>query len=541
VAEICYRLDGLPLAIELAAARIKLFPPEALLARLSNRLALLTGGPRDLPARQQTLRNTIAWSYDLLSAEEQALFRRLGVFVGGCTLEAAEAVLRTEGRGLSEESPVSVLSPQSSVLDRLAALVDKSLLRRAEGLDGEARFVMLETVREYALERLAESGEAEALRRQHAEHFVARATQNEPAMDWDYREAAWYTRYVSDIDNYRAALAWSHEASDGAETELRLASALGEFWIHQGALDEAHFWIEQALHRSGTTSSHVQARLLKAAARLAFMENDNARAIAFEEQRLLLWRQLGDRLQIADSLHSIGVVARNLGDLDRSRVAVEEALQLYREAGFALGIPIVLLALGDIAFDLGDHTQALVLFQEGLALGRQHGTLWVVATALMTLARVARAEGDYARAIELYEESLAGFLELEHSFSVFVFFELAQVTIDLGDYARAAALFRQCISEYKEARWIIPSSLEGLAALAAAQDNGERAAQLWGAAEVIREATSLPIDAIDARAYERWVAAARTRFDANVFAAAWAAGRAMTMEQAIAYALSDAI
>jgi tetratricopeptide (TPR) repeat protein len=320
---------------------------------------------------------------------------------------------------------------------------------------------------------------------------------------------------------------------------LGLVSALGEFWIHHGALDEARVWIEQALDRSGTASTLAQARLFEVAARLAFMENDNARAIAFQEQRLLLWRQLGDRLQIADSLHSIGVVARNLGDLDRSRVVVEEALRLYREAGFELGIPSVLLSLGDIAFDLSDYAQATVLFQEGLALARQDGNPYTVATALMTLARVVRAEGDYARAIELYKESLAAFLELEDAFGVFVLFELAQATIDLGDYARATALFRQIISEHKEARWTIPASLEGLAALAAAQGAGERAARLWGAAEVVREATNLPIDAIDARAYERWVAAARTRFDANAFAAAWAAGRAMTVEQAIAYALSE--
>jgi tetratricopeptide (TPR) repeat protein len=536
VAEICYQLDGLPLAIELAAARVKLFTPGALLARLGNRLQVLTGGPRDLPARQQTLRNTIDWSYNLLDAEEQALFRRLGVFVGGCTLEAAEAVLRTEGRGLSDETAISVLSPQSSVLEGLAALIDKSLLRQEVGPNGAPRFTMLETVREYALERLAASTETEEMRQRHAEYFLALAIEDEPARAYEYRDVAWHARRAADIDNLRAALAWSHTMPDYAEPFLRMVAALWWFWLHRGAMNEARTWIELALLQRYSASLFAQAKLFMMAADLAFYENDNARSIAFTEQALDLWQQIGDRFHIADSHHAIAVLSRNLGDLDRSLIAAEKALSVYIELGDIQGIAVAYLARGDIAFDRGDYALATVMFHEGLALARQCGNLSAVSDALRCLARVARAEGDYTRAVTLHEESLAE-RSASNVFDPFGILELGQAVIDQGDYARATVVFWELLSKYKETGWTIPATLEGLAALAATQGAGERAARLWGAAEAIREATDLPMDKPEVLEYERRVAAAHARFGSAAFAAAWVAGRALTLEQAIAEAL----
>jgi tetratricopeptide (TPR) repeat protein len=541
VAEICYRLDGLPLAIELAAARVKLFPPEALLARLSNRLALLTGGPRDLPARQQTLRNTIDWSYNLLNEEEQTLFRRLGVFVGGCTLEAAEAICGGwelgDGRwGLDPPAPTPISQLPTPVLDGLASLVDKSLLKQVDGPDGEARFVMLETVREYALERLEESGEIAALRRRHAEYFFELATEDSPCTYYDYRELAWYIQRAADYDNIRAALTLSHAVSDGVEMELCMTAALIEFWLHQGSVVEAHAWIGRALARSDTASLYAQAKLFRAAGELAFQEKDLSHGMAFLQRALALWRQLEDNTQIAGILISLGIMTRNLGDLARSRAAVEEALELFRAANIAWGIAGALLAVGDIAFDEGDYVRAAALFQEGLELGRKHGNQRVVPTALVTLARVARVRGDYVRTMALCEESLVLFDQQEDMFAAFVRYEMGEFALDQGDYARAISAFQECITKHQESQWTI-DSIEGLAATAAVQGDGERAAQLWGAAEAFREATGSQLDALEVRNYERWVTAARTRFDADAFAAAWAAGRALTLEQAIAEAL----
>jgi predicted ATPase/DNA-binding XRE family transcriptional regulator len=530
IAEICARLDGLPLAIELAAARIKLFTPHTLLARLDQRFAVLTDGPCDLPARQQTLRNAVAWSYELLTEGEQALFRRLGVFVGGWTIEAAETVCG--GSDAADPTPISQLP--TPILDGLAALLDQSLLRQKSDSASEARFTMLETIREYAIEQLETSGEADALRQRHTDYFLTLVEAAEPEF-YGPDQWTWLARLEVEHDNLRAALTWSHAAPDGAEREVRLVGALGDFWFDRGALNEARVWIEQALARHHSVSPLAQAMLFRAAAGLAFHENDNPRAIAFEEQALLLWRQFGDRLQIADSLDRLGRVTRIFGDLDRSRVAVEEALQLFREVGVPSRIAGALLAQGDIAFDLGDYTLATTLFQEGLALARQHADPDYAAVALLTLARVARAEGDYAQAVALYEESLDGYPS-KHGFSTFILFELGKATIDQGDYARATALFRVLMVEHKEVRWTLPAGLESIAAIAAAQGANERAAQLWGAAEALRESTGLPMNTLEIQDYERWVSAARARIDSVTFATAWAAGRAMSLNQAIAEA-----
>jgi predicted ATPase len=334
VAEICARLDGLPLAIELAAARIKLFPPEALLARLSSRLALLTGGARDLPTRQQTLRHTIAWSYDLLNADEQALFRWMSVFVGGCTLEAAEAVTTLNVQTFE----------RSNILDGLAALVDKSLLRQREDSDGDPRFVMLETIREYALERLEASGEAERLRRQHAHYYLALSEEESPKYD------IWTRRLEREYDNLCLALAWSQTAAGDAEINLRLAILLWGFWFLRGYWNEARGALERALsHPQGVGRTYAHAQACRNLADLLALQGDYAAAQTQFERSLLLFRELGDTVRCAWVMHKLGWLAREQGDAVTAWARLEESLALSHELGDMLGVAATLMTMAEVA------------------------------------------------------------------------------------------------------------------------------------------------------------------------------------------------
>jgi predicted ATPase/class 3 adenylate cyclase len=326
VAELCRRLDGLPLAIELAAARARLLPPSAMLAHLAGTtgapsLRLLTGGPRDVPARQQTLRETIAWSYDLLEPEEQSQFRRLAIFVGGCTIEAAEAV--------HEATPAAHLLDLDDVLDGLDSLLAKSLLRRVEGIDGVQRYTMLETIREYGLESLALNGELAALQRWHAEFFVALAEDADIGMRGP-EQARWYDRLTAEQDNMRAALEWSLTPEGDADLGLRLSGALAWFWYNRSPLGEARRWLDRVLsHGSGPSLGRVRA--LAGAARIAHMQQDSVTARPLLEECLTLAHQLGDRWWVAWVLHLLGRVAYFDGDAEVARSLGEQSLTLARE------------------------------------------------------------------------------------------------------------------------------------------------------------------------------------------------------------------
>jgi predicted ATPase/class 3 adenylate cyclase len=528
IAEICYRLDGLPLAIELAAARVKFFSPEALLARLERRLQVLTGGPRDLPVRQQTLRNTIDWSYNLLDPSEQALFRRLGVFVGGCTLEAAEAVLRTEGRGLSEESSVSVL-------DRLESLTDKSLLRHIEGPDGEPRFVMLETVSEYALERLEESSEAEAIRRRHTSYFLSLAETAERHR-YTPTQGIWLLRLDADHDNMRAALTWSQTAAVNVDVCARLAGALQWFWYIRRYKSEGRAWLERVLQQSTGTAAPARAKALYGAGRF---QSDRGRANALIEQALAVWRELGDKPGMADALLNLGRVARLRGDYERSGKLVRESLALFREQQIMWGVVWALISLGDVALDQGDSAQALEPLQEALALteslGDTYGNMW----ARCLRGRLAHLQGDLGRAAMLLEESLA-WLRNWRSPSIFeVLNDLGRVVLDQGDTDRAAALFGEGLklSWEPENEIGIAFSLVGLAGVAGELGQPARAAQLLGAAETIRESIGRSLTPVERTVYDRYAATIRAQLDDATFAVMWTEGQKMTLEQAKAKAL----
>ncbi len=491
IAELCVRLDGLPLAIELAVARIKLLPPQALLARLIQRFQLLTSGAQDMPARQQTLRNTVQWSYNLLNIEEQRLFRRLSVFVGGCTLEAVETICAALSDG----------DATIQVLDTVASLIDKSLLQQTEQEGEEPRLSMLETVREYGLECLSVSGEAVVTRRAHAHYYLSLAEKAEPHLI-AAEQLEWLDRLEREQDNLRATLSWLME-SEEMEMALRLCAALLVFWLVRAHLSEVQRWLEKALAGSSAVVASVRAKALFVAARIADHRNDYDHAVVLNEESLKLYRELGDKRGIAITLNSLGHLALAQGDYAGVRTRCQESLPLLRELGerFRLAEALILLAYESHA--RGDYATARVLGEESLALCREVGGYYGIAQGLHDLGYFAYYQHDFVAAYTLYNESLV-------------------VSREMG------------------AKWLIAACLEGLAAVIAAQDSGGTslagalwAARLCGAAEALREAVGAPIRPFMRSDYERMVAATRTQLGKEAFATAWAEGRTMTLEQVL--------
>jgi predicted ATPase/DNA-binding SARP family transcriptional activator len=514
IAAICRRLDGLPLAIELAAARTKLLPPPALLARLENRLQLLTGGARDLPARQQTLRGAIAWSYDLLEEADMALFRRLSVFVGGCSLEAAEAI----GHGMGDRN--------GDVLDRIAALMDQSLLRQEETPAGEPRLSMLETIREYGQERLEASGEAERVRQQHGEFFLARCeaiTQE----DW----------LVSEQDNLRAALGF-FIASGQVEPAVRVEMALFQFWLRCGFWTEGRERLTELLSRP-ETQAHPRPRalLLRHQGRLAWLQGDYPTARAALEESIALLRQQQRSEGLPASLNALGEVARTQGDYPTAQALFEESLAILSREDEPGNMAHVFVALGEVVYEQGDPG-APMLFAKSLTLFREVGDPHGIAVALSCLCDVALTEGDPERARSLHEESLLLRRELGLKGEIArTVSSLGRVATYRGDYAQAHGCYTESLRLVRELgnRPAMATCLEGLACLAATVDQGAQnpgaaseagqAAQLFGAAQALREAIGAPLPPVHRAEHERNVAAVRGMLGEAAFAAAWAEGR----------------
>ncbi|MDQ4078548.1 MAG: tetratricopeptide repeat protein, partial [Chloroflexota bacterium] len=383
VAEICVRLDGLPLAIELAAARVKLFAPQALLGRLENPLKLLTGGPRDLPARQRTLRATIDWSYVLLDDHEKQLFRQLAVFAGGFSLEAAEEVCKV-GADL-----------EGDILDTLEALTNKSLLQQGEGVDGERCFIMLETIREYALEQLLASGEAETLRRRHATYFLRLVETAEPHF-FGPDLASWLNRVEAEHDNIRAALAWSQAADDRVQLGLQLAGLLWRFWEVRGHITEGRHWLDALLAKREVAPASVRWLALHTAGNLARTQGDDSRARELFEECLALARELGMKRVIAHMLNNLGKIALDEGDYDQAVALYEEALTGYQELAWQWGVGLVLGNLGRVAHAQHEYDRARSLYQESLALFRAEGDQQRIADKLHDLGHVAYDRASYS-------------------------------------------------------------------------------------------------------------------------------------------------
>jgi non-specific serine/threonine protein kinase len=495
VAKICVGLDGLPLALELAAASLKLFSPPALLARLQQRLTLLTGGAYDLPARQRTLRDEIGWSYELLSADEQRLFRRLAVFAGGFTLAAAQAICNAAGE------------LGTDVLVGITALVDQNLLKPLEpasyGEQTQPRFSLLETIREYALEQLAASDETDTLRREHARFFLALAEEIAPALVGANQGAA-LARLAPEHDNLRAALAWSQAQADGAEIALRLAGALGDFWLLSGYWSEGRRWAEGALAMT-TAEDRTEARALVLATvgGLAVIQGDHGPGQARLEEALAIARQLDAKRLISVSLEFLSWIAQAQQDHALASARLNEALKASRAIGDKYKIGSILVHLGTSARDEHDYTRAQALYEEGLAHFQALGADWDAADARCYLGQVAQARGDDARAGELFHDSLARW--------------------------RAIGTL-----QWKG----IADCLEGLAGICTLQQQFEEAARLFGAAAALRELLQGSPSPLARTSAEDKHAGLRAHLDEAAFAAAWAAGRALSTEEAVDFALA---
>ena len=519
VAEICVRLDGLPLAIELAAARTRVLPLEALLARLNSRLGLLTGGPRDLPARHQTLRGTIDWSYNLLDGGDKALFRRLAVFVGNWTLEAAEAVTSAgDDRPISSTAPPVTGDPRPAmVLDGLQSLLAQSLLRQETGSDGERRFSMYDTIREYALEQLEESGEVETIRRAHAIYYLDLVEGAEPELLRGAHQSVWYQRLEAEHGNLRSALRWALEHGE-AEVVLRLGGMLWRFWQTHAHLSEGRRWLEAALALCSPVPPSLRGAMAKAlhgAGALAANLRDYQQAASRLEQSLALARELNDTQSMIEVLGDLGQAARMQGDLRQAGMFFEESLALSTEVGDRSAVEWSLSSLGAVAYVQGDEARATRLLETSLALARELGGKACMGWDLTFLGRVATAQGDYNQAAAQLAEALTLFGELRYKDAI---------AFTLEGFAGLA----------------VASAQAQATAAADARASALHAARLFGAGEVLREKINLPMSPVDRPDYERDVAAAHALLDETAFEEAWAEGRTMTLEQAVAYALDGA-
>jgi len=528
VAEICARLDGLPLAIELGAARVRILSPQALLGRLSQRLVLLTGGARDAPARQRTLRDTIEWSYGLLSASEQRLFVRLSVFLGGRTIEATEAVC----------DPAGELG--AAVFDGVASLVEKSLLRQDEGPAGEPRFFMLETIREYALDRLERSGEGELLRQRHADYFVALAEEAEPEI-LGADQILWLDRLEAERDNFRAALGWSLERGD-TERALRLIGSLRRAWVSRGYLSETRKWLESAFEQSTPVPPQVEAKALYGLGRVALVEGDYDQAIPSLEQSARRFRELGEAEGLVFSLADLGFIATAQGRHEDAQRFAEESLTEATAAGNDRTIAAALHSLACGKLDADEYGEARTLFEQSLTLRRKLGDKRNMANSLCYLGSVALLEGDYNRATALLGESLALGRELGNVLIVSA--ALANeslVALAAGDAGRAAALCIESLTlshELGDKRTTV-ECLHALAGVAAVQAEPLRAALLSGAAESLHAAIKTPPSPAERIVGERFLPIARAAVDDASFETTWAQGRRMNYDAVVAYALAN--
>ena len=471
VAAICRRLDGLPLALELAAARARTLSPTELLARLDRALPLLTGGARDLPERQRTMRAAIAWSYQLLREPERRLLNRLAVFRGGWMLEAAEAV----GPGGDV--------PEEAVFDLLSRLVEQSLALAEMGDDSSTRYRMLVPVREYAEERLEQSGEGDETRRRHAGYFLQLAERAELELTGP-TQVRWLEMLDRENDNLRAALGWTIKAD--VDRALRLAGALWLFWRIRGHLTEGRRWVEEALVAAPGASAFARARALSTAGWLAYDQAKYEAAGALLEEAAALFRDIDEPRHLAEALTGLGLVSRIRGDLDRAAGLHEAALQLFQQVDDENGMAAALNSLGLVVLDRGAYERARRLHEESLARFRGMGDGWGASFPLRNLARGAWLQREYGRSAELFREGLA-------------------LSCELGDKEGAAGC------------------LEGMAAIAAIEGQPERAARLLGAAEALLEAAGAAVSPPYRWIYERDLDAARSLID-EAWTVAWNSG-----------------
>ena len=494
VARICVQLDGLPLALELGAARVRALTVGQIADRMDDSFRLLTGGSRSAPTRQQTLKATLDWSHDLLSASERTVFRRLAPFTGGWEMEAAEAVCAGDG------------IKRADVLDLLTCLVDKSLVLAEEQV-GKARYRLLEPIRQYALEHLTSLGECDAVRGRHADHYLGLAEHAAAALWGSHTtgpfgsaaQLAWHARLEQEHDNLRAGLAWA-ERQVQAETLARWCVALWGFWFLHGHLDECRRWVEATLARGADVPPALRARLLGNRGMMAKLRGDYAAAVGPFEEALTLCRSIGDEWNAGVMLNMLGMLVGFLGDFAEARCRLEESLAVFRALDDAWGVGFGLLDLGQVLRYQGDLAGARTLFEEALPLLRRYG--------------------------DVFKESMTQI-------------ELAGLALERGDVERAASLAREGLLLLRDSgmRWYLPEALELAAGLSASQGRPRQAAQLFGAAETAREVTGAALQAQGENAYARDVQTTLAGLGEEAFNRTWSDGRTLSPEQAIDKAL----
>jgi predicted ATPase/DNA-binding CsgD family transcriptional regulator len=524
VVQVCRRLDGMPLAIELAAARVRALAVEQIVARLDDAYRLLTGGRRSALPRQQTLRAAMDWSYDLLSAREQACFRRLSVFAGSFSLEAAEAVCGGEPGDAYD------------VLDVLSSLIDKSLVLM-EQRSGAARYRLLETIRQYGQDKLQELAEATQVRRRHRDWYARLAGQAQAEM-LDARQKHVFDRLEAEHDNLRAAIEWSLEQQE-AETAAQIGTGIHRFWLFRGYMSEGRRFLERALVGS-SEKNVVRAKALNVAAILASLQDDHKTARTLAEESLELSRELAERQQTGYALYILGRLARIEGGYAAAVTFLEESLAIFRELRQKDDIALVLSDFGLTVLSLGEYERAAALCEQSLALARELGEPRGIASWLANLAIVTLARGDDKRAKELCEESLAIRRALgykggcAHTLTI-----LGRIALTQGAYERAIACYQESLTLSLETggQEGIATVLEGLAAVTGMQGQPVGAARLYGFAESLRTLLGAPLPPIDRPSYQRTVAALRAQLDEPTFLKAWAEGKALTLEEAIAEAV----
>lgn len=522
IQEICSRLDGLPLAIELAAARTKLLSPGAILQRLQSRLQLLTGGALDLPERQQTLRNTIDWSHELLNGAEQKLFRRFSVFAGGSTLEGAEAICNT-GHDLGMD-----------VLDGLSSLVDKNLVQRMDSAESEARFSMLETIREYALERLSCSGEEPATRRAHAAYCLVLAEEGNPELSAQER-SSWLARGDLEIDNFRSALDWLFSNRE-LDWGLRLCMALFRFWDMREHLTEGRARLETVLALASEKYPRECAKISIFLGALATTQGDFSAARQFLQQSLSLYEQLNDRYGAAASLNALGISARDCGDYEAARSYLERSLEAWRTLPNQLDTARCLHNLANIAKGGGDYLRAQNALRESTEIFEQMGDASGAAWSISQQGDIAREQNELDAARNYYQRALRAFRDVGDRWGA------ARSLADLGAVYCEQAAYEDARNSYREAlqgftelghRRGMARALEGFACLAAARGQAAHALRLAGAAEHLRSLVSAPLPPAESAKLDQSLSWAWESLGKAEGQRVWAQGAGMTIESVI--------
>jgi len=556
VAEICVKLDGLPLAIELAAARSKLFSPPMILEKLvgkeqsASTLELLAGGPRDRTDRQRTLRGAIDWSYNLLDSQEQLLFRRLSAFVGGRTLQAIKEVcagitnyeVQITNYGFRPSS--SALRPlQIDVLEGVSSLVEKSLLgardgsQQQAGADGEPRFWMLETIHSYAKKKLEESGEADAVRLRHALYYLRLAEEAEPHLRGP-EQKQWLDRLDSEHDNIRTALTWALQHGEG-ELAQRIAGPVWRFWMGRGYLTEGRAWLARA-REAHAGHTHARALVCRAGGSLAQVQSDYVEARRLSEEALLIFRELGDHLNEARTLNNLGIAAYEQGNLEEAQGHFSQALQIYRDLGDDWGIAAALTNVGLVVMDMDAPSAAKDYHAEALTIFRALDDKRSAAIALNNLAVLAHQEGNYQDAHTMWHECLSIYREMGYKEGLgLTLANLGVLARDIGRYEESRELYSEALallSEVGNLR-VVGHSLDRLAGLAALEGRHKKAAHLFGAADTLLQSVNAKLPTYNRQEHERFEAAARQVLGDERFASLWREGSRMSAEEAVKYAL----